>query len=107
MKKTTTVAKKTATKAAVATIGKIEAATLIKGTNGKIFSATFTKKDGEERLLTGKLKNEVKAKGKKPAPDVSALGMIRVYDMVGNQWRMLNLQTISKIKAGGKVYNVR
>ena len=92
---------------ATPTIGRTEAATMIKATKGKIFAATFIKKDGTERVLTGKLKVQKDVKGAKKVADVTQIGMIRVYDMVGHKWRMLNLQTTSKLKTGGKTYNVR
>lgn len=102
------VAAKPATKTATTnTIGRVEAATLVKNTNGKIFSATYIKKDGSERTLTGKLGVTKGVKGTGTSPDVSSIGMVRLYDMVGKGWKMLNLQTVSQVKTGGRTYRVR
>lgn len=95
------------TNPAVKTISKTAAASIIKSTKGRIFSATFTKKDGTTRTLTGKIGVTKGVKGTSPSPDVSTLGYVRVYDMVGSKWRMLNLQTVTNLKHNKANYTVR
>lgn len=111
VKKSTPVAKKptpakTTPSTTTSRIGRVAAAELIKNSGGKFFTVTFASKTNTARQLTGQLRKEVATTGKK-APNVSALGMIRVYDMLSKGWRTVNTQTISSLKLGGRVYNVR
>ena len=78
------------------TINKEEAKELIHITNGKIFSSTFVKKNGEHRLLTGRLKVTKGLKeNAKPRPyDPSKYNLVCVYDMKAEGYRMINLNTL-------------
>ena len=75
-------------------------------TNGKIFSAVFTKKDGEKRLMNCRLKVKkyVKGVGRKFEP--SKRGLIGVFDLQKDQHRFINLNTLEQLKISGVEYKV-
>ena len=75
--------------------------------DGRIFSATFVKKDGTIRVMNCRrgVSKGVTGEGLKFNPsDKQLLG---VFDMHKDQHRFINLQTLSQIKAGGEVYEVK
>ena len=76
-------------------------------TNGKIFSAVFTKKDGEKRKMVCRqgVAKYVKGVGLKFKPEERDL--IGVFDMHKKAYRFINLETLEKIRVQGKEYNVR
>lgn len=90
-------------------IGKTEAAELILGTKGKIFSVTVDTVKTKGRILTGRLDStkKVKKRNSKGTPNVSSLGMVRIYDMVEHAWKTINLQTVKAVRTGGINYVVR
>ena len=74
--------------------------------NGRVFSATFVKKDGTIRVMkcSRGVGKGVTGVGLKFNPqDKQLLG---VFDMHKDQHRFINLQTLKQIKAGGEVYEV-
>ena len=74
--------------------------------NGRIFGATFIKKDGTIRVMNCRrgVSKGVTGEGLKFNPqDKQLLG---VFDMQKNQHRFINLQTLSQIRHGGQVYEV-
>ena len=91
------------------TINKEQAKQLIHITNGKIFSSTFVKKDGTHRLLTGRLKVTKGLKeNAKPRPyDPSKYNLICVYDMKAEGYRMLNINTLTKLSINANKYIIK
>ena len=91
------------------TINKEEAKKLIHVTNGKIFSSTFVKKDGSHRLLTGRLKVTKGLKeNAKPRPyDPSKYNLVCVYDMMAEGYRMLNINTLTKLSINANKYIIK
>ena len=89
------------------TIDKDTAREYIYKTNGKIFSAVFTKKDGEKRQMVCRqgVAKYVKGVGLKFKPEDKEL--IGVFDMHKKAYRFINLSTLEKIRVKGKEYNVR
>jgi hypothetical protein len=83
-----------------------EAKRLIKDTKGKIFTATFTKKDGTERVMNARLGVKKYLKGGSLAYDAESKGLIPVYDMQLKGYRTINVNTISKLKIGKNTYDV-
>ena len=74
--------------------------------DGKVFSATFIKKDGTIRVMNCRrgVSKGVTGVGLKFNPrDKQLLG---VFDMHKDQHRFINLQTLTQIRAGGEVYEV-
>tara|TARA_Y100000310_G_scaffold250080_1_gene256225 strand:- start:87 stop:410 length:324 start_codon:yes stop_codon:yes gene_type:complete len=83
-------------------------------TKGKIFSAVFTKKNGEKRRMVCKLgvKKYVKGVGMKYNP--RELGYITVYDMhkarledPRRAYRNINTDTLEQIKIKGVEYKIK
>ena len=83
-------------------------------TNGKIFSAVFTKKDGEKRKIICRygVGKYVKGVGLKFKP--KELGYIQVYDMVyartvdpKKAYRFINTKTLEQITVQGKTYIIK
>ena len=89
------------------TIDKDTAREYIYKTNGKIFSAVFTKKDGEKRTMVCRqgVAKYVKGVGLKFKPEDKEL--IGVFDMHKKAYRFINVKTLEKIRVKGKEYNVR
>ncbi len=78
---------------------------IIKKTKGKLFSVTFVKKNGDLRLLNGRM--GVNA-GNKVAPTTAHISKyIVVYDIKAKSFRNVNTETITCVKAGGKVYTAK
>ena len=75
-------------------------------TNGKIFSAVFTKKDGEKRKMVCRkgVAKYVKGKGLKFKPEERNL--IGVFDMHKVAYRFINLETLQSLKVEGIEYKV-
>lgn len=82
------------------------AAKLIKSTNGRIFSASFVKKDGSSREMTCRLGVKKHLKGGELAYDPSEYDLMTVFDLQKNQYRMINLDTITSITVDGIFYSV-
>jgi hypothetical protein len=88
-------------------ISKEEAKQLIKDTKGKFFIATFTKKDGTERVMNARLGVKAYLKGGDLPYNPDEKGLIPVYDMKNSGYRMININTIKKLKIGNNEYNVQ
>ena len=76
-------------------------------TNGKIFSAVFTKKDGEKGKMVCRrgVAKYVKGVGLKFKPEKRDL--IGVFDMHKKAYRFINLKTLEQIKIKGITYNIK
>jgi|TARA_R100000501_G_C2545751_1_gene62579 hypothetical protein len=88
------------------TINRDTAKQYIYETNGKIFSAVFTKKDGEKRMMVCRqgVHKHVKGVGLKFKPEEHSL--IGVFDMHKKAYRFINLETLEKIKVSGTSYKI-
>jgi hypothetical protein len=84
-----------------------EAKQLIKDTKGKFFTVTFTKKDGTTRVMNARLGVKAYLKGGDLPYDPDTKGLIPVYDMKNNGYRMINVNTISNLKIGSNEYQVQ
>ena len=89
------------------TINRDTAKQYIYKTNGQIFSAVFTKKDGEKRNMTCRLgvAKYVKGVGLKFNP--KERNLIGVFDMHKKAYRFINAKTLTKLKTKGTTYSVR
>jgi hypothetical protein len=74
--------------------------------NGRIFSATFVKKDGTIRkgIFRRKVKKGVKGIGMSFNPGDK--GLMIAYDMRKKAFRMINLKTLKQAKANGINFNL-
>ena len=89
------------------TIDKDTAKQYIYKTNCKIFSAVFTKKDGEKRKMVCRqvVAKYVKGVGLKFKPEERDL--IGVFDMHKKAYRFINAKTLEQIKVQGKTYKIK
>jgi hypothetical protein len=71
---------------------------------GKIFSATFEKKDGTIRTINCRraVKKGVTGTGKGMSFDPASKGLMVVYDMQKQSFKMINLNTLIEAKVNGK-----
>lgn len=73
---------------------------LIQSTNGRIFTATFTKKDGTTRRMNARLGAHVNLKGKGLNFKPEDKGLISVFDMQKHAYRFVNTETMSEFRCG-------
>lgn len=84
-----------------------QAKQLIKDTKGKFFTVTFIKKDGSERVMNARLGVKVYLKGGELPYNPDEKGLIPVYDVKTGGYRMVNVNTIKKLKIGNNEYTVQ
>tara|TARA_R110000751_G_scaffold58811_1_gene123892 strand:+ start:255 stop:536 length:282 start_codon:yes stop_codon:yes gene_type:complete len=91
------------------TINTDKAKQLIHDTNGRIFSSTFIKKNGQHRLLTGRLKVSKGLKeDAKPRPyEPSKYNLVCVYDMTKQSYRMINFNTLLTLTINKTNYKIK
>lgn len=72
--------------------------------NRRIFSAVFTKKDGSERVMVGRLgvKKGLTGAGLKFSP--AEKGLLGVYDMHNRGYKFINWNTLKRVRANGKEF---
>lgn len=70
--------------------------------NGKIFSVDFVKKDGTLRSMLCRTGVQKGTSGEGLKYDPVEKGLISVYDMKISEHRMINLNTVKRIKLEGK-----
>ena len=88
------------------TISRDTAKKYIYETNGKFFSAVFTKKNGEKRLMTCRtnVRKYLKGVGLRFKPQDK--GLMTVFDIHKGGYRFINLMTLKSLKIRGKKYHV-
>jgi len=72
--------------------------------DGRIFSATFVKKDGTIRTINCRRKVTKGVTGKGLAFKPSDKGLMVVFDMVNDGFRMINLNTLIEAKVNGQIF---
>jgi hypothetical protein len=86
-------------------LSRFKAVEMIKSTGGRIFSATFIKRDGSERTINARLGVQADLKGgKNGASEKNAY--LTVYDMVNKGYRMINLETLQQLTINRTAYRV-
>ena len=88
-------------------ITKSKALELILESNGTIFSAVFTKKDGSERYITGRLGVKKLLTGKGMSYDPIERGLVPIYEIHKDQHRMINIKTLVSLQLKGINYSVK
>jgi len=80
--------------------------TLIKELGGqRIFGVTFVKRsNGEVRDMTCRLGVKKYLAGGELGFDIVEKGLLPVYDLKAEDYRMINLDTVTEIRANGQVY---
>ena len=95
------------------TITKDTAKQYIYKTNGKIFSAVFTKKDGEKRKMVCRRNVRKYVTGKGLSYNPEERGLVTVYDMQKckidpkRAYRNINIETLEQLKIKGKTYIIK
>ena len=77
---------------------------IINNTKGKIFHVTFIKKDGTERKMQARTGVKSYLKGGKLKYNPNSHHLMSVFDMQKQEYRMVNTNTIIRIKANNKEY---
>lgn len=72
--------------------------------NGKIFSATFEKKDGTIRTINCRRNVSKGVKGVGYSFDPTSKGLLSVYDMQSKGFRFINLETLVEAKVNGEIF---
>jgi|TARA_R110001583_G_scaffold169174_2_gene322037 hypothetical protein len=67
-----------------------------------IFSVTFIKKDGSERTMVARLHVKKGLNGKGMGYNPVEKGLLPVWDMQKNGFRMINLKTVTELKIKGE-----
>tara|TARA_B110000459_G_C16116224_1_gene275950 strand:- start:130 stop:393 length:264 start_codon:yes stop_codon:yes gene_type:complete len=67
-----------------------------------IFSIEFIKKDGTVRNMVARLNVKKGVNGKGLAYDPIAKGLLPVWDMQKNAFRMINMKTVTKLQIKGE-----
>ena len=67
-----------------------------------IFSVTFIKKDGSVRTMVARLHVKKGLNGKGMAYNPVDKGLLPVWDMQKNGFRMINLKTVTELKIKGE-----
>ena len=78
---------------------------ILKGTNGRIFSATFIKKDGTLRKMTARLGVKKGVTGECLKFNPRERSLVVVYEMSKRSFRMINLNTIQSITFKNQTLN--
>jgi hypothetical protein len=83
-----------------------EARQLIKSAKGRIFSATFVKKNGEVRRMSARtgVKRYVTGTGMKYKP--SDYDLVTVFDMQKKLYRSINIGSLMSLTVNGTRYEV-
>jgi hypothetical protein len=88
-------------------ITKRKAVNLINASNGKIFTATFVKKDGTDRVMNCRKGVKSYLNGGELAFDPKAKGLIVVFDVQKKAYRMIGVKTLKALKINGEIYTVK
>lgn len=75
---------------------------IILNSNGKFVTVTFTKKDGTERVLTGRMGVTKHLKG--GVSTLDAEQYITIFDVQSQGYRAVNRDTIKSVKCNGELY---
>ena len=91
------------------TINRNKAKELIKESKGKIFNASFIKKDNTVRTLTGRLQvtKHLKENAKEQPYDPNKYNLQPVYDLKAKGYRMLNFNTLLTLSINANKYIIK
>lgn len=85
----------------MAKISRTKAAELILGSKGKFFTVIVSTKSNPSRTMNCQLR----LKGSK-VPDVTKLGMVRVWEPKTKAFKTVNLQNLKSLSITGQTYSV-
>ncbi len=78
---------------------------LIQSSNGRFFTATFLKKNGEVRVMNARIGVKAHSAGGTPSTAAHEQYMT-VFDAKIKAYRTLNLETISKLTINGVTFRI-
>lgn len=87
-------------------VSRTVAKNILAKTNGAFFGVQFVKKDGSIRDMVCRLGVTKHLKGGELAFDPAEKGLMVVYEMDVEGYRMINLKALKKITVGGTSYKV-
>jgi hypothetical protein len=78
---------------------------VLEAMGSKIFTVTFTKKDGSIRVLNGRrgVRKGLNGVGMKYNP--AEKGLITVYDLKVKDYRSVKVDTVTQVKSHNKIWN--
>jgi len=78
---------------------------VLEAMGNKIFTVTFTKKDGSTRVLNGRrgVRKGLNGVGMKYNP--AEKGLITVYDLKVKDYRSVRVDTVIQVKSHNKIWN--
>lgn len=79
----------------------------IKDTRGAFFTVTFIKKDGTTRVMNARFGVKKYLRGGELPYDPIAKGLLPVFDVKENGYRMINTKTIISARIGNEEYIVQ
>ena len=88
-------------------ITKEEAKQLILNNRSSIFSVLFTKKNGSKRSMSARLSVKSKLKGGKLRYNPADFNYIIAYDMIKNNYRTININTLERLRLNKKEYDIK
>jgi hypothetical protein len=92
----------------IKTISRADAVKIIKDTKGKFFTVTFVKRtDGTTRVMNARLGVRSYLKGGELPYDPTSKNLLPVFDVPKKEYRMVDLNTIIKLKIGNNEYQVQ
>jgi hypothetical protein len=81
---------------------RIKVAAAISSTHGKIFRVTFVKKDGTVRQMVCRTEVKKGVNGTGMSYDPEPRGLMPIFDMHKDAWRMINLDTVQEMVFEGQ-----
>jgi len=90
------------------TINRTKAKQLIKDSKGKIFAATYIKKDLSSRMMLARLGKKYTPKTNRAAPyKPEDYNLIAAYDMQKKAFRMVNINTLTNLSINANKYIIK
>ena len=81
---------------------------LIKDSKGKIFAATYIKKDLSSRMMLARLGKKYTPKTNRAAPfKANDYNLIAAYDMHKKAFRMININTLTNLSINANKYIIK
>lgn len=87
-------------------IKRVNIKSFLESLNGQMFGVDYIKLDNTFRSLTGRLGVTAPLKGGKNKVESFDRPYLTVYDVAISEYRNVNLETVKRIRANGKVFDV-
>lgn len=90
----------------VVQLSRVNLKTFLQSQLDRFVGIDFVKKDGSRRMLNGRLGVKSLLKGGRNKVEAIDRPYVTLFDAQLNQYRTVNLETVSQVRASGKVYDV-